>query len=195
MAQGISTLYRNTTFRSRTEARWFAFFDLLGWQWEYEPFDAAGYIPDGVLIGERPVLIEIKPDVTTRDLARYTERVTNAVRGIWQHDILILGSTPFPHDNTWPDTWDTYPAIGLHGEHTDPDIDHGGEIWWFAPGRWHQCGAERCDAHAFHHELHSFTSRPCGHYDGDHYLNPPDLDALRPAWERCRDIARWTPNR
>jgi hypothetical protein len=32
--------------RSRTEARWAALFTQLGWDWEYEPIDLHGYVPD-----------------------------------------------------------------------------------------------------------------------------------------------------
>ena len=67
----IPTMYRGRLYRSRLEARWAAFFDLLGWQHEYEPFDLAGWIPDFLLrgIGRRRdgteyvnnVLVEVKP--------------------------------------------------------------------------------------------------------------------------------------
>jgi hypothetical protein len=40
------TLYRGQQFRSRLEARWAAFFDLLRWEWVYEPFDLGGWSPD-----------------------------------------------------------------------------------------------------------------------------------------------------
>lgn len=42
----IPTTYKNTKFRSRLEARWAATFDLLHWEWVYEPFDLDGWIPD-----------------------------------------------------------------------------------------------------------------------------------------------------
>lgn len=42
----IPTLYEGVRFRSRLEARWAAFFDLMGWKWEYEPIDFNGWIPD-----------------------------------------------------------------------------------------------------------------------------------------------------
>lgn len=42
----IPTIYAGVQFRSRLEARWAAFFDLVGLRWEYEPFDLAGWIPD-----------------------------------------------------------------------------------------------------------------------------------------------------
>jgi hypothetical protein len=61
----IPTKYAGVQFRSRLEARWAAFFDLLGWQWDYEPIDLAGYIPDFIVsrpLGV-PFLAEVKPVV------------------------------------------------------------------------------------------------------------------------------------
>jgi hypothetical protein len=43
-ARGIQTTYRGTRFRSRLEARWAAFFDMVDWDWTYEPFDTDGWI-------------------------------------------------------------------------------------------------------------------------------------------------------
>ncbi len=47
------TTYNGIRFRSRLEARWAAAFDLLGWQWEYEPFDLDGWVPDFQLTLEK----------------------------------------------------------------------------------------------------------------------------------------------
>ena len=64
------TLYRRTMFRSRLEARWAAFFDLVGWEWEYEPIDLEGWTPDFRVIipcghsecnGHHTLLVEVKP--------------------------------------------------------------------------------------------------------------------------------------
>lgn len=52
------TLYEGTWFRSRLEARFAAWFDLLGWPWDYEPFDLDGWIPDFRTGG---LLWEVKP--------------------------------------------------------------------------------------------------------------------------------------
>ena len=43
---GIPTLYAGCMFRSRLEAKWAAFFDILGWEWFYEPSDLNYHIPD-----------------------------------------------------------------------------------------------------------------------------------------------------
>lgn len=40
------TTYNGVRFRSRLEAQWAAFFDLIEWQWEYEPIDFVGWTPD-----------------------------------------------------------------------------------------------------------------------------------------------------
>jgi hypothetical protein len=42
----IPTTYSGVNFRSRLEARYAAFFNLVGWEWEYEPLDLKGWIPD-----------------------------------------------------------------------------------------------------------------------------------------------------
>lgn len=60
---GIPTLYRDVQYRSRLEARWAAFFDLLGWKHQYEPFDLAGWVPDFLLFSAPKILVEVKPVV------------------------------------------------------------------------------------------------------------------------------------
>jgi hypothetical protein len=40
------TKYSGVLFRSRLEARWACFFDIIRWKWEYEPIDINGWTPD-----------------------------------------------------------------------------------------------------------------------------------------------------
>jgi hypothetical protein len=40
------TWYKAVFFRSRLEARYAAFFDIVGWKWDYEPIDLVGWTPD-----------------------------------------------------------------------------------------------------------------------------------------------------
>jgi hypothetical protein len=65
--RGIPTRYSDTQFRSRLEARWASFFDFVGWDWVYEPFDADGYIPDFLINGTRPFLVEVGPVATLNE--------------------------------------------------------------------------------------------------------------------------------
>ena len=82
----IPTMYNGVQFRSRLEARWAAFFDLCGWQWEYEPFDLDGWIPDFVAQSHpltRPLLVEVKPltDVDGECVPReVTDKIETALR-------------------------------------------------------------------------------------------------------------------
>jgi hypothetical protein len=66
------TWYADVLFRSRLEATWAAFFDLVGWSWEYEPLDLPGWTPDFRLTithrsASRVLLVEIKPYYSTGD--------------------------------------------------------------------------------------------------------------------------------
>lgn len=75
----IETPYANCVFRSRAEARWAVFFDVLGYEWEYEAegFETAAgrYLPDFWLPGQRK-WIEVKGTLKTttpRDWRRWYE--------------------------------------------------------------------------------------------------------------------------
>lgn len=87
---GIPTVYKGRQYRSRLEARWAAFFDLLKWPYEYEPFDLDGWIPDFLIKGETRLLVEVKPVVDfPKDIAR--EMVIAAHEARWTGELLILG--------------------------------------------------------------------------------------------------------
>lgn len=61
--KAIETRYKNYHFRSRTEARWAVFFDVLQMNWQYE---AEGYqLPSGLYLPDfylprNEIFIEIK---------------------------------------------------------------------------------------------------------------------------------------
>jgi len=70
------TEYADVVFRSRLEARWAAFFDLAGWEWEYEPIDFPGWTPDfrvkfscghSECYGYHALLVEVKPYFDFKD--------------------------------------------------------------------------------------------------------------------------------
>lgn len=83
------TVYNGNRFRSRLEARWACFFDLLGWKWKYEPFDLNGWTPDFIVYGKdsRFVLVEIKPFVDGEILKSYQQKISKAAKG---HNCIIL---------------------------------------------------------------------------------------------------------
>lgn len=57
---GIPTTYKGVRMRSRQEARWARMFDYLGWEWDYEPIDCNGWLPDFWMPAEE-ALLECKP--------------------------------------------------------------------------------------------------------------------------------------
>lgn len=70
------TKYNGVLFRSRLEARWAVFFDLLNWKWEYEPIDFEGWTPDFIVyqpcshsecINGHKLYCEVKPYSTIKE--------------------------------------------------------------------------------------------------------------------------------
>jgi len=75
----IETKYRGYRFRSRLEARWAVFFDLLGLQWEYEPEgfklpSGTVYLPDFKVYTPqgKEIWYEVKPG-SVKDYSKFTE--------------------------------------------------------------------------------------------------------------------------
>jgi hypothetical protein len=60
-------VYKGIELRSTLEAKWAIFFDLIGWNWSYEPYKVIHndqtWIPDFVLQGfdGNPIYCEVKP--------------------------------------------------------------------------------------------------------------------------------------
>lgn len=91
----IKTKYAGVTFRSRLEATWAAFFDLMGWKWEYEPIDLDGWSPDFLLRGDysEEILVEVKPITSIRQLKNPEKYIRgNPVENHWSRsECLVLG--------------------------------------------------------------------------------------------------------
>jgi hypothetical protein len=99
----IPTEYAGIRFRSRLEATWAAFFDLMQWPWEYEPFDLAGYIPDFVLTlgkGRQRPVVEVKAIIDWDDVLDASMKISCSG---WGHDYIILGTNLYepPHGALW----------------------------------------------------------------------------------------------
>jgi hypothetical protein len=86
----IPTFYSGVNFRSRLEARWAALFDIFEWEWEYEPFDLVGWIPDFVLKRNNHILVEVKP--TRVYLPEIGAEMHNAAPK--EYSLLLVGITP-----------------------------------------------------------------------------------------------------
>ena len=95
----IPTVYRGRQYRSRLEAKWAAFFDLMGWEAEYEPFDLGMWSPDFLIRGRdgNDVLVEVKP--ITEFCPDVAKKAVEACfrRGLADNlsGVLIVGTCPF----------------------------------------------------------------------------------------------------
>lgn len=102
--KGIPTDHSGSRFRSRLEARWASFFDSMSWEWEYEPFDMDGYIPDfAIRTKTGPLLVEIKPIVWPQYHGSSAEHIKLATPHAEKalaagcESIIVLGTAPV-HD-------------------------------------------------------------------------------------------------
>lgn len=98
--RAIPTEYGGCNFRSRLEARWAAFFDIVGWSWDYEPIDFNGWCPDFSLQGHHGLIyVEVKPaewlnrrnNSISLDHAHFGKVFSNGPKS---SDILLLGIGP-----------------------------------------------------------------------------------------------------
>jgi hypothetical protein len=189
--KAIPTLYKGRQYRSRLEARWAAFFDLLGWRTEYEPIDFDGWIPDFVINEAETVYVEVKP------IDRFPDRdVTDKIDNSGcDKEVLIVGSTVPIHSG----------LIGwLRQDLSDvTDLDKPYWIWAGAAlGIW--VGSETNDERGriskgnrdrvfgFCHEEQSYIDRITGFYDGGCYGGEEfDLARLRSLWARAGNEVQW----
>lgn len=103
----IETKYKGYRFRSRLEARWAVFFDLLGLQWEYEPEgfvlpSGQPYLPDFRVYTPQGqhIWYEVKPESVKEygKFSEFIEQIKNtddAWHGLgWSYRATILSGDP-----------------------------------------------------------------------------------------------------
>ena len=95
----IPTMFNGRQYRSRLEARWAAFLSLCKWDYEYEPDDLDGWIPDFAIWGAtgNTVWVEVKPVVAfPRSVASKMEHGLPDAYRARGDELLILGTKPSP---------------------------------------------------------------------------------------------------
>ena len=77
-------------FRSRIEAQWAEMFTKLGWEWEYEPIDLNGYIPDFIIkFPYKHLLVEVKGDTDIKNIEKYADKI---IKSGWNGEFLLVCS-------------------------------------------------------------------------------------------------------
>jgi hypothetical protein len=180
--KSIETKYKGILFRSRLEAKWASFFDLLGWKWRYEPADFNGWIPDFAIYGHDCVYVEVKPVIDfPADVAGKID-----ASGC-QNEVLILGETG--PDRMGGGDWLRLGWLREAVGYADEPIR---EWWWDAAalGKWEDGNGTV----GFCHSEAAFTDRISGGYDGGCHggksLCVEDVESL---WAEACNSVRWTP--
>lgn len=184
--KAIPTLYANTLFRSRLEARWAAMFDACEWKWDYEPEDFDGYVPDFKLQLRTPIFVEVKPlrwDESESDEKILNDARVKIARSGLKGEVLALGFRIV-----------TLSASGNRLAHQtlgaimdiDPDTD---EASPWCPAFAFRC--DHCGRRSFANEMQSWHCRVRGCYDGRDHLNDWDADL---DFRRAGSEVQWKPS-
>jgi len=173
---GIPTQYRGINFRSRLEATWARFFDLCGWEWDYEPFDLDGYfvlLGVGLDLQTNPILVDVKPLVSVPELRSRAAELRDIAAG---RELLVVGSGLIRSTVLDGD------AIGVIGEPNGPE----GELV-FSVASLFTC--RDCGGRSFLHDEASWRSRMCPHYDGRRFVG--SFDESEELWAKAKNGAQW----
>jgi hypothetical protein len=179
--QAIPTVYQGRQYRSRLEAKWAAFFDEIGWRYEYEPFDLGEWSPDFMLRSNdalREILVEVKP-ITQIDetVCARMERAAN--EHSWRGDLMLLGTTPNVGELVQP--WNG-PAIGWLAEFDDYE----GQNSWY----WAHAGTGLYKGKIdFSHEYGAYYGRitHCGYKQAEEL----PFSQIEAAWSRASNTVQW----
>lgn len=176
--KGIPTKHKYRQFRSRLEARWACMFDLLGWKYEYEPYDLMGWIPDFAIFGYDEIIVEVKPCTKLEEFD--TNKIINALEGTDKKgkEVLLLGSTIFKSE-----TWIDAAEIGWLGEYSQED-----KSYWFEPAIMN-----KNKIWGFFHAHGSYQDRITGEYDGDNHLSIPEFKTVLRLWQKSGNLVQWKP--
>lgn len=198
----IRTEYNGIIFRSRLEATWAAFFDLIGWQWEYEPFDLDGYIPDfGIKtinnysehhqFHNGLILVEVKPVFSLKEFSSKIFDYQNT------HSLLLLGAGLQTTDDL--QDCSIFTKNKFLGWTNDiacvASNEEGADIGIAVPGRW--IGSESTAKNpkniiGFCHEIQSFHDRITGCYDGGSFgCGNFDFSEMENAWAKAKNTTQW----
>jgi hypothetical protein len=170
---GIPTVYRGVRFRSRTEACYACFFDLIDWRWEYEPLDLNAYIPDFVLRMHAPLLVEVKGAFSVDQLDPFRGKIE---RSGWDGEALLLAAAPLEDAGAAP-------VLGQLGERQDGE-------WLWSPARAFVCLS--CGNVSVLAEDGDWRCRVCGVGDGNKHIGAVAHGHLE-EWVMAKNRVQWRP--
>lgn len=184
----IPTKYDGIEYRSRLEARWAAFMRNIGWDIVYEPFDGDGYIPDFLVQGDRPFLVEVKPATTASEYQAAIPKAESGLRNHWTHDILIVGAAPIAYSAgaLLHAGWIGYGITPGNPAYTIGEPQQQME-WCWGTADWLRCFT--CAAIRVRTTYYTWRPQPCSHdHKATHYAT---RRAIEEPWaDACNDV-KW----
>lgn len=169
----IPTTYRGVLMRSRLEAKWAAFYDLVQWRWAYEPIDLNGYIPDFVLEFHRPMLVDIKPSLELTALAERAHALAATIQ--WKGELITSGALLMDMD-------DTLPCAGRLVERYDQTLSVGLAIIF-------RCLS--CNGISIRSHDGSWRCRLCDAYEGNGHVGEIDCAEIQQLWADAGNRVQW----
>lgn len=183
-------MYKGRQYRSRLEARWAAFFDLVGWEAEYEPCDFNGWIPDFAIKGARgPLFVEVKPIEEPNDEVQREIACSGC-----ESEVLIVGYT-IGLQSSWGQ-----PVIGWIGEIGAPEFatDEWSGHWWqdAIAGVWkgRDSGSNPSSMLGVAPSDGDYADRITGAYDGGRHgsVGGDVLERyVREQWAQAGNLTQW----
>lgn len=118
MKHGIKVTYHDIVMQF-TECKYFAFFELLGWDFQFQPHEMEWYLPDFLLrFNDHPHYVEVKGGAgTLNNLKQESQKLftnSNGFAGgktlVGTRPDIVLGD-PLPLPDGWHDIW--HQAVGI----------------------------------------------------------------------------------
>jgi hypothetical protein len=177
----VQIKYNGVTYRSVLEATWAAFFDAVGWKYDYEPKRYGDWLVDFVIHGHKDIPVEVKP-VTVLP-GEVAEKIDECVPAIPPGDpASLLDKTELIQSE------DEDQEVLILGE--SPIFD-AGYLGWIREGGWWDKAAfgfwlDGKGMLGFCHNLQNYYDRISGGYDGGCHGNHPAVehvnDYVRRMW-------------
>lgn len=165
LRHGIPTMYADLIMRSRTEARWAALFDAIGWDWEYEPYELEGWIPDFLVrLPKMDFLVEIKS--TSEDFFAAQQKIN---RTSYEGIALVVGQ-------------------GLDGEVLGFIREPDGPGFMWSEADVYFC--LNCGKISIRPAAHNWFCRQCGNGHGKTHIGHYDIQST---FKRCTNRTQWQP--
>jgi hypothetical protein len=210
----IPTTYNGVQFRSRLEAKWAAFFDLLGWRWHYEPLDLDGWIPDFLI---EPFPGDFHPKSSKYYCAQcghchaknveHSDRCDHCipkkpllieVKPIFEKDRAIIKKIETALDVNASDKTDydrsQFDAllVGLFPQRNCSGV----QIGWLMSDAWIgsvliDVSGDRGSRHDISAEVQTFGGRLSGWREGGH-LYPSGAKEIYDKWARASNAVQWS---